>query len=86
MRLEETMEIFLLLAAWLLAGFAIAWLMGAAASMGELSLIEPNPDQDALKSTGTSSTIELASGREESETSCAVSAATGTERRRVRRK
>ena len=80
------MTMFLLVVAWLLAGCAIAWLMGAAASMGEPTLIEPNPDQDALKRTGSSSTIELAPGREESETSFALSAAKGTDRRRLRRK
>jgi hypothetical protein len=56
------MGIFLLVVAWLLAGCAIAWLMGAAASMGEPALIEPNPDQDALNRTGSSSTIEPAPG------------------------
>ena len=80
------MTMFLLVVAWLLAGCAIAWLMGAATSMGEPTLIERNPDQDALNRTGTSSTIEVAPGREESETSFASSAATGTERRRLRRK
>ena len=80
------MGIFLLVVAWLLAGCAIAWLMGAAASIGEPTLVERNSDQDALKRTGTSSTIEPASGREESETSFALSAAAGTERRRLRRK
>jgi len=80
------MGIFLLVVAWLLAGCAIAWLMGAAASMGEPALIEPNPDQDALNRTGSSSTIEPAPAQEESETSFALSAATGTDRRRLRRK
>jgi hypothetical protein len=80
------MGIFLLVVAWLLAGCAIAWLMGTAASMGEPTLVERNPDQDALKRTGLSSTIELTPGQEETGTSFALSAATGTERRRLRRK
>ena len=80
------MGIFLLVVAWLLAGCAIAWLMGAATSMGEPTLIERNPDQDALKRTGSFSTIEPESGQEESGTSFALSAATGTDRRRLRRK
>ena len=79
------MDIALLVLAWLLIGCAVAWIMGAAISLGDVSA-ERTSGQDAFKRTGNSLTTEFAAGSENPDTILELSAAAGNERRRSRTK